>query len=116
MRASARGERANEAQLGPRGRRVEASLCKGDGQFGNPGIPVARGCRAPDTSCGIVSARLSASNGRIRASRASKSDGCSALLERISCAERSQRGVVPSGLACWCPSRRAALFASVGAI
>lgn len=36
------------------------------------------------TSCGIVSARLSASNGRARASRASKSDGCSALLKRIS--------------------------------
>lgn len=28
-----------------RGGRVEASLCKGDGQLGNPGIPMAGGCR-----------------------------------------------------------------------
>lgn len=46
------------------------------------------------TSCGIVSARLSASNGRAWASRASKSDGCSALLKKISYISQAR---LPSG-------------------
>ncbi|EFN69855.1 hypothetical protein EAG_11473 [Camponotus floridanus] len=71
--------------------RVEASLCKGDGQFGNPGIPMATEVVAFRTSCGIVSARLSANNGRARASRASKSDGCLALLKRTSYIKQGRR-------------------------
>lgn len=43
------------------------------------------------TSCGIVSARLSANNGRARASRASKSDGCLALLKRTSYIKQGRR-------------------------
>lgn len=43
-RFRAKGERTNVALYG-RGGRVEASLCKGDGQLGNPGIPMAGGCR-----------------------------------------------------------------------
>lgn len=43
-RFRAKGERTNVALYG-RGGRVEASLCKGDGQLGNPGIPMAEGCR-----------------------------------------------------------------------
>lgn len=54
----------NEVRLRAVGKGSEASLCKVDGQFGNPGIPMARGCRVPDIFCGIVSARLSAGNGR----------------------------------------------------
>lgn len=68
-----------------------ASLCKGDGQFGNPGIPMATEVVAFRTSCGIVSARLSANNGRARAGRASKSDGCSALLKRIRRVRQARR-------------------------
>lgn len=77
--------------LGAEGSR--ASLCKGDGQFGNPGIPMAHGgCVAFRTSCGIVSARLSANNGRARSqSRTSKSDGCSALLKGTSYIRRGRR-------------------------
>lgn len=58
-RFQAKGERGR-ARLG----RVEASLCKGDGQLGNPGPSRWPEVVAFGTSCGIVSARLSASNGR----------------------------------------------------
>ncbi|KYQ53963.1 hypothetical protein ALC60_07118 [Trachymyrmex zeteki] len=52
--------------------------------YSNTGSSLRNEDVAFGTSCGIVSARLSASNGRAQASRASKSDGCLALLKRIS--------------------------------
>lgn len=78
-RFRAKGERTDG---GPG--RAEASLCKGDGQLGNPGIPMAGGCRIRyilrNCFCKIVPRAMDGP----RASRASKSDGCSALLKRIS--------------------------------
>lgn len=76
--------RTNEARQGCGGEGSRRHYAKEMVSSVIPGIPMATEVVAFRTSYGIVSARLSANNGRARASRASKSDGCLALLKRTS--------------------------------